>query len=231
MKLKNQSISLFWTLPFVAFLCGYLLTRTLFCPPTVQVPFLVGLPLAQAAKIASDQQLSIQIIAEKIDTDLKPGTIISQKPQANQTAKHYQIIYLVTAKQPEPKKTPELTGKSVAEITQELNQAGINFKTISLPLNTSLTQVITQYPEAGQQLIEPILVYTAQYTPLYIIPDFKTKPLAEVLTFLETYHIPSTVTYNQPNAHSYTVEQQRPLAGTLISLQQAPTIQLLAKAD
>jgi len=227
--MKKKFFSLFWLIPFAAFVCGYFATRLLFSVSNVPVPRLVGLSLETGIKRASDNQLSVQIIAEKIDPDLQPGTIISQKPLEHQIARQHQVIYIVTAKRPETKKTPALCGKSSEEATQELTKMGISCKIITLPLASFSTAIIAQWPAAQEPLIEPIKLYTAQQQELFIIPDLSARPLPEVLSFLEKNNIPAQVTYRE-SAESYQVEQQRPLAGTIISLANPPTLQLLAVA-
>lgn len=230
MKTKSQVASFFWLIPFAAFIGGYFLARTFCSSHKIPVPRLVGLPLAQGAKLASDNKLSIQIIAEKSDPDIQSGTIISQKPHAQQTAKPHQVIYVVTAKHPEQKKAPDVQGKPIEQITHNLTDTGIPYKIISLPINGASTIIIAQYPAAQQPLTEQLILYTTQYQQTFIIPDFRNKPLADVIAFLEKHLIPATVTYDHPNKTDYRIDQQRPLAGTLISLQQPPTIQLLATA-
>jgi len=227
--MKKKVFSLFWLIPFAAFVGGYFATRLLFSVSKVPVPLLVGLSLESGIKRASDNQLSVQIIAEKTDSDLQPGTIISQKPLEHQIARQHQVIYIVTAKRPETKKTPDLCGKACEEAAQELEKAGISYKIITLSLSSAKT-IIAQWPAPHEPLMEPIKLYNAQQQESFIIPDLSTRPLAEVVSFLEKHQIPTQITYREP-AEAYQVDQQRPLAGTIISLVNPPTIQLLAIAS
>lgn len=230
MNIKNKSISIIWLFPFAAFICGYLLTRSFCMTKTVSIPALIGLTIEYGAKLASDNQLGIQIIAEKYDPDLQPGTIINQKPHAHQTARQHQLIYVVIAKHPETKKTPDLQGKTIEQAVQELKKSGLNHKIILLPIESKSVLILTQQPQAQQPILEPIFLYTTARSQSYVLPDLRTKPLEQVQVFLEKHELPTTITYDRPHAKAYTVEQQRPLPGTIFSEHQKPTIQLLAKA-
>jgi beta-lactam-binding protein with PASTA domain len=230
MKKIQQFQSLWWLIPFIAFSGGYFFTRSMFSVKKVAVPRLVGLSLEQGLQRASDAQLSVQIIAEKPDIDLQPGTIISQRPLEHQIAREHQVIYIVIAQRPPIKKTPTVQGHPLDQAIQELSKASIAYQVISLPLQTTSSLVIAQAPAPQEPLVEPLRLYTSHDQQWYILPDFTNQPLADVLSFLEKHKISAQVTYQETLAPSYCVDQQRPLAGTLISLNNSPTIQLLAKA-
>ncbi len=231
MNIKNKPISLVWLLPFAAFVAGYLLTRSFCIRKTVTVPAIIGLSLDDGIKRASDNQLGLQIIAEKQNPDLSPGTIINQKPHAQQTAREHQLIYVVIAKHPDKKKTPDLRGKTINEAIIEIQKKGLNHKIIYVPIIPKSALVIAQQPEAQEPMTqEPITLYLPTHENVYILPDFRSKPLEQVTTFLEKHELPAIINYDRLHAHAYVVEQQRPLPGTIFFPHQKPTIQLLAKA-
>jgi len=226
MKIRQSSRSWFWVLPFVAFIGGYLVVRLFFSPTYTHIPLLVGLPLAEAVKCASQNYLCVHVAAEKVDEDLKPGTVISQTPFAHQKAKQRQIVYLVTSKKPDLQKAPSLCGKPHEQAVQELSRLGLTYKIITLQMQAPSDIVIAQQPEPEQPLNGPLVLYRAAYQRPIILPDFRTKLVSDVQAFLAYHGMPCTVL---PLGHvpvNAVVEQQRPLPGTIVSRVQSPTIQL-----
>jgi beta-lactam-binding protein with PASTA domain len=230
MNIRRSFPSFLWLLPFAAFICGYLLVRSLCSTKNVAVPSLVGLNIQTGIKRASEQQLGIQIIAEKYDPDLQPGTIINQKPHANQTARQHQLIYVVVARGADPKIMPDVRGKPIEEATRELQKTGATVKNISLPIGASSQLIVAQTPEARQLLNDSATVYQADKKQSFVLPDFRGKSVEQVQDFLERHQLPATLTYDRPRAPAYIIAQQRPLPGTIFLESQPPTIQLLAQA-
>lgn len=240
MFIKKNKLSFIWLVPFGGFAIGYILATLFFSGRSVEVPELVGLTLVQGATRASARQLNIRVIAEKEDRDLPAGTIISQKPLAHQTAKTQQVIYVAISKCPETKKTPSLVGIPHEQATQELNKETIKSHLIPINIPATPNSVIAQCPAANEPLHEPVVLYYAQPTAInYIFPDCTNRSLTEVLEFLAKHELKAAVTYQTPQQpdHTYHVTQQRPLPGTVISVDQtapekhAPIVQLLVEDD
>lgn len=86
-----------WLMPFASFLIGYQIINIFKNQNEIIVPNFVGKTLNQAIKVASDNNLNLRISAEKEDSQLPEGTIISQIPN-RQKIKPNQSIYLVISK-------------------------------------------------------------------------------------------------------------------------------------
>lgn len=226
MSIRYTSRSWFWILPFVAFIGGYSAIRLFFASACTQVPAMVGLTLAEAAKIASQHHLCIQVVAEKVDEDLKPGVVISQTPLAFQQAKQRQIVYLVISKKPDMQKAPAICGKLQEQAIQELVHRGIPYKIITLQMQGSPAIVMAQQPAPGQPLAGSLILYRAESQRQVILPDFRAKLVSDVQSFLERHNIPYELQPQGEVPYNAVVEQQRPLPGTIISRVQPPTIQL-----
>ena len=56
-----------WLLPFLSFLCGYQLIRSLYTVNTLTTPSIIGKEIQDAIKILSDNNLNPRILTEKED--------------------------------------------------------------------------------------------------------------------------------------------------------------------
>jgi eukaryotic-like serine/threonine-protein kinase len=220
--------NLIWTLPFVGFIVGYALAHLVFSSPCIIVPNLVGSSLVEAVRQLSDQRLNIRILTEKEDEDLPAGTILNQKPIAHRHVKPHHTIYVITSKKPLRKQVPMLLGKHIKEALKELEQLAIAHRAFPLPSYHPNNTVIGQYPSANSDLTTPIKIYYAQpISHEYIFPDFAGLPLEKVKAFLQKHNIQVTIS----STHNYysdetLVKEQRPLAGSLISLKDPPHVQI-----
>ena len=188
----------------------------------------MGLQVSQAIKCLSERKLNMRIIAEKEDLDLPEGTIVSQKPSPQQPIKPHQAIFVAISKKPLIKQSPDLLGKTIDQVKTELHRKGIKYKELTLQFNTPQNIVAAQNPAPNKQLNGPIYLYKA--TPQkqkVIFPSLKNRNWEEVKSFFERYNINPVVTYkNKCHHNDYMVIEQRPLAGTLVSLKQPLHVQL-----
>ena len=231
-KEKIYSLSLLWLIPFILFIIGYSIAHHFFTVKKIAVPHLVGLPIAQGIKKLSDHQLNIRIIAEKEDSDLPAGTIISQKPIANNFVKTQHAIFVAISRKPDAKQMPLFINKKADQVKKELDNLHVVYKIYQLPSRSMPHTILAQSPSFQAALKEPIYVYES--TPMqdsYIFPNVKEKSLKNVLSFLEHYNIKPEILYkNHSPKENYQVIEQRPLAGTIISFTNPPNVQLQVQA-
>lgn len=224
MKLLLQQ--LLWLAPFSCFLTGYLLMAFLFKPVEFKTPSLVGKSIQEAIKITNKHDLHIKIVAETDDPDLPDGTIISQTPTADTLIKARQSVYMVISQQPALLTTPSFLNKPHQEITSYAENKGITLKTYLLASNsTAADHCIAQYPAPANPLVtKSIITYIcSDVLKPVIMPNFKGKSFEEVQEFLQLHNIASSVTHIFPQEEHHTCQNctiydQRPLAGSIITL-------------
>lgn len=217
---------LLWLTPFVSFLVGYVIMASFFKPQQIVTPTLVGKTITEAIRIASMHDLSLRISAEKDDSDLPDGTIISQTPTAQTAIKARQSIYIVLSKKPALEQTPNFLQKSAQEIVELAQKKGIQLKTYELPSSTTPAgHCIAQIPAPSTSLEQKnVVVYLCNDTlkPV-IMPNFKGQALPEVQEFLQLHAITPAIVYANPFGQAPGLQQsvvvdQRPLPGTLVTL-------------
>ncbi len=223
--------SILWLFPFLSFSAGYLITRSLFHHPRAQTPSLVGKSLLEAFALLSNNNLSPRLLDQKIDPDLPEGTIINQIPAAGQSIKQRQTVFLVLSKKPPITPCPLLIGKSIEEIKKLSKSAGYKIKIYPVVSNYPTNQCIAQHPRPKEPVEKNMIIaYVCAPSRKPIVwPNFTDKPLNQVTEFLHQYHIdPHIVSQSQRTTSRTRVVDQRPLAGSLVSLyaNQPPYVQL-----
>lgn len=208
--------SYLWVIPFLAFLGGYLLVRSLTHTETISVPSVVGLHLSDAIRTLSSDSLNVRILAEKEDPDLHEGMILSQTPEPGTAVKPHQSIFLVITCKPLTPEAPTLTGTSLSQAHLRARAEGITLRTYQFESPLPEGQVIAQSVLPRRDVEDgTITLYVSQgQTTLRIFPDLKGKLPDEVVSFFGLYDIPVQVTGDS----SQQIKEQRPLAGTLIDM-------------
>lgn len=226
---------LLWTLPFISFISGYWILSMLLHSPIVQTPAIVGTRIGDAVTQLCANDLNIKILTHVTDKDIPDGTIVSQSPQAGKPIKQQQSVYVIVAKHPPVQTAPPLVGKHQDAIAQELTGQEIPYKIYPAPGTAPAGECISQHPAPGTPLgPEGIIIYCAQQrTKPVIMPDLINRPLAEVQEFLLLYGITPTVFHSQERTGKQRspvpiVIDQKPLAGSIIILDEKTNIQLLA---
>ncbi len=224
--------NILWLAPFICFLSGYFIVRSLFHINTIPTPSAVGRSLQDAFTILSNHNLNIRLLTQKENSDLPNGTIISQVPSPGQMVKPRQTIFLALSKQPPIATTPYLVGKSYNSIAQELNAAKIRFKLYSIESPYPINTCIAQSPSPAKPLTNTILtIYLSkEYCKPVIWPNFVGRPVDDVLEFLDQYSITPHIIekHHKHKSPTPSITDQRPLAGSLIILdqKQPPIVQL-----
>ena len=224
----------FWVLPFIAFLAGYQLLRSLSHVEIIEVPPIVGLHMHDAIKILSSYQLNVRILAEKEDPDMQEGIIVSQTPVAQQRVKPHQSIFVVITRKPPQPKAPVLYGLSQVQAERKAQDVGLILKCSPLESSHPQGSIIAQGPQPGEEVADKAIhgYCSAGTTSLRIVPDLKGKRVDEVISFFKQYAI--KVDVRHPDADhsctSCTIIDQRPFAGTLIDLKKPVSISVTATA-
>ena len=224
MRIKNY----LWIIPFIFFLFGYLLLGTLLQPKEFEAPAIVGKQLLNAISILSDHKSNIRFLAQREDSDLPQGTILSQKPLPGRKIKANQAIYVVISKKPPKIPCPVLLGKHLDAITHELESKNIRNKSYFLPSNCPKHSCIAQHPCPLIPLKRNnVITYVSDGNKKpVILPNFKGKKALNVMEFLKRYEPQiTTEIIHSPRCNfdhicdeHCVVSDQRPLAGSIIHL-------------
>ncbi len=213
-KLRTLLFSFFWLVPFLSFMAGYQLVRFLTHSETVYVPSVVGLHLNDAIRLLSADRLNVRILTEKEDPDLHEGMILSQTPEQGIMVKPHQSVFLVITRKPLKPLAPKLRGSTCRQAKRKARNAKIRLQTYTLESPVPKDRVIAQSVLPGREVkSNSLTIYCSEgSTQLRIFPDLKGKTVDEVRSFFGLYDIPVRV---QGDA-SARIDEQRPLAGTLI---------------
>jgi beta-lactam-binding protein with PASTA domain len=232
-KIYTYAAEISYLFPFLAFCIGYLCLQFFITETVVQTPDLIGKDILQATKICSDLKLNLRIIAEKEINDAVPGTIIKQNPLQQTLIKAHQSIFIVVTKLADPIIAPTLIGKNMPQIEEICAKQKIKHRAYFLPSNVPAGQCFAQMPSELQILpAKKISSYISTgHENQYLFPDFSNIPLHEVLHFLQEKNISYDVFYKDqklsaPYKKNYVVSYQKPLAGSLISLNNKLYVQL-----
>lgn len=213
-----------WIAPFVFFLVGYSCMSILYQPKTVETPVLIGKTIQEAMRITAPKNLSIRLLDEKEDSELPAGTIISQNPVACCPIKANQSIIVVVSKKT-VRKTPNLIGKQLDNITQDLKNTDFQCRYYEVAGTQPSGTCIAQDPSPGAIATDSVVtIYLCNgQTEPYLFPDFRNKSVQTVQNFLTG--TPATIdilhTHEQPDDHTCSaciVIEQRPRAGSIITL-------------
>ncbi len=215
-------------------MASYFFMYQLFSINTLQTPGLVGKQLHEIITPISDKDLNIRLLATKEEPDLPTGTILSQKPTAGQPIKPNQSIYIVLSEQPPLPQAPSFIQKKQSSIEQLCKKNNIRTKNYTISNNYPTNQCFAQHPAPNETIKDHhMITYISNggKKPL-LLPDFKGQPLELVVEFLENHAIKPTVTYTHRKHNQtkgYTVIDQRPLAGSLITLDDKKNIHIQLK--
>ena len=231
--LRSFLFSFSWTIPFFGFIAGYMLCASFFSSQPLIMPSLEGLTLEQALTQASEHQLTLQLLGQKEDTTLQPGTILSHTPHAGDSIKAKQTVFVVIAQQPTQQQAPCLHGMQTTEIETLLKRKKIRYQTVSVTPCVHNPYCIAQTPPAGTTLTDNgiVLYMHSESSTRVLCPDFTGYSVAEINSFLAPYGITPTFfhTHQQSPNHSCDncrVTAQKPLAGSFINLYKPFSLQL-----
>jgi len=217
MNIKNY----LFLAPFLSFITGYCIMQQLFHTPETITPHCIGKQVHEILPLITQHKLNIRLIDQKEEADLPEGIILNQTPTAGTAIKANQPLFLVTTKKPIAIRAPQCIGVELNTITTQLQAANIHPRIyyVSHPYPENIC--FAQSPQAHESLEKnTIILYISSGNNKPIIwPDFTDIPLQEVIEFLNNYNIqPHIINDTMHMNHEYKVTDQRPFAGTLLTL-------------
>lgn len=220
MNIKNY----LWLVPFFSSFFGYCVMQWLFHAPEIITPHLVGKQVHEILPIITHHNLNIRLIDQKEETALPEGIILNQTPTAGTAIKQNQPLFIVTTKKPLAIRAPRCIGMTIDELTSLLQKEEIYPRVyyVSHPYPEKIC--FAQSPQSNELLEKnKLILYISSGNNKPIIwPDFRGIPLQQVIDFLDIYHIKPQIINNAPYKHythdDYIVSDQRPFAGTLLTV-------------
>ena len=198
--------------------------QRLFRMPESITPHLVGKQVHEILPIITQHNLNIRLIDQKEEADLPEGIILNQTPMAGTAIKPNQPLFIVTTKKPLASRAPQCVGLLIDELTRQLNTQDIRPRIYQIPHPYPEKTCFAQSPQTNEPLEKNrLILYVSSGNNKPIIwPDFTGIPLQEVVDFLEMYTIEPHIINDSLHKHytntQYTITDQRPFAGTLLTL-------------
>ena len=192
----------------------------------VEVPDFTGMTEADAARLASNSGLDLDVPERKPSKDVPKGEVITQTPEPGAQATKGSLVTLVISEGPELKQVPDVTGKPVAEAKSTLTAAGFKVKTTEA-FNDTVKKgvVISQNPtanvfvNAGSQ----ISIVVSKGVETVTVPDVTGKGEAEATSQLEALGLVVTVNYQISPDEGFVLTQD-PLPGAVLKRGDGVTI-------
>lgn len=195
-------------------------------------PSLVGTQLHDAFTVLSQHNLYPRILREKEDSDIPAGTILSQTPAPATRIKPQQSVFLVISKPAPLPRAPNCINASKKSILTQAQARNIRTKLYSLPSIYPVDHCFAQYPSANQVVTDnTMIVYlSAGNKKPVLLPNFKQLTVAQAREHVLNQPISIQPTHTSPTPYhdcsSCIIVDQRPLAGSLITLDDAKPLQL-----
>jgi serine/threonine-protein kinase len=134
-------------------------------PANVQVPDLTNKTLADAQAALQQAKLKLGTQTPQ-DSQLPPGTVLSQDPKGGQPATEGSAVNIVVASG--KGKVPDVTGLPVDEAQQTLSEAGYSPQVVEQPNSTQQAGTVINTFPAGNSTLEigkTVKVYVATEPP------------------------------------------------------------------
>jgi len=120
-------------------------------PEEVLVPNVVGMPLAEGQRAATEAGLELIAAREVYDTKAPNGSIIETRPAGGNTTKVGRRIEAVVSLGAREVKMPKVVGQSLASAQTLIGKAGLQVGTVSRQASDAPAErVLKQTPAAGE---------------------------------------------------------------------------------
>jgi len=129
---------------------GSAVALTIAGPAPVTTPSIIGLEKTAAEAALGSIGLSLGAVTESYDSTAAAGTIAKQDPAAGATAPKGSAVDVEISKGPQPVAIPKVTGKTQAQATSLLQQAGFKVKVVAATNAANKGIVFAQNPASGQ---------------------------------------------------------------------------------
>lgn len=151
----------------------------------VVVPKLVGLPPAQAERMALQSGLLVELENRFYSSDVPAGRIMSQVPPAGEKVRRGWRVRLAESLGPQHVDIPDVVGQSSRAAVINLRRRGLDPGTLAyvqLP-NQPQDQVVAQSPRPNAAGVATpkvnLLLAAPKDPPAYVMPNFVGRPLSE----------------------------------------------------
>lgn len=224
--------SFIWLAPFASFFLGYLLISLLIKQPSLQTPAITGKTLDQAVVLLSEANLNIRVVGQKEEAQLPEGTILTQTPAPGTKIKEQQALYVTISKKISPRALADFIGQQEADAVAALEKLSLHAKVYKVASELPHGTIIAQCPQAGNPVTDNTVILYSALSPdkSLLMPNFKNRPLDEVISFLELQGITPTILHTlvAPDhrcTHCIVIDQ-RPLAGTFVKESKGKPLQV-----
>jgi len=119
----------------------------------VGVPNVVGLQEQRAVRLIENAELEPNVERQP-SNDVRPGVVISQNPDAGVRIQKGDQVTIVVSSGPRQVEVPRVVGMNVDRAIQELDNAGLAWRTVEVFSEAPVNEVVRQNPQAGQSVDE-----------------------------------------------------------------------------
>ena len=183
-------------------------------PATATVPWVLGLEVADAREIAADAGFVVEAL-RRADDEARRGTVFDQQPEAGTTAVEGSTVRIVVSVGPGVTTVPDVVGRSQAEATRALDEAGLRARAVRVPSTEEPGTVVAQVPRAGVELERgsAVRLNVSGGPGRVVVPDVTGADVGEAVAELEGAGLrveTGDVDSNEPRG---TVVAQEPVSG------------------
>lgn len=209
-----------FVIPFFCFIVSYSIMYKVCVIRDIKTPYLIGKYTHEALSLVAQNDLTIKLMEQKEDVDIPEGIIINQIPSAESLIRSGQSIFVVTTKKPQKKPVLQYVGLTIDDIIPLCEKAEVKYHIHYVSHLFPRGTCFAQYPQQGQCIEKnTIILYISSGNNKPVIwPRFIGKNVGEVSEFLCEYGMEPHIVCNTPNAVHAVVVDQRPMAGTLLTL-------------
>lgn len=168
----------------LGFLAGAFLSYGKFWSASeVEVPNVVGKPMALAKQILEDKNLRVKF-AETFNADVSVGNVVSQYPEANSKVKEQRQVTIYISKGGEEIEMPDLKGMTRSNAEEKLKKIGLKLGSIYEKYSSGdeAGTVIAQDPRSLSKINKgqtvDLTVSKGEQNPKVVMPDFSGATLS-----------------------------------------------------
>ncbi|HYY77434.1 MAG TPA: Stk1 family PASTA domain-containing Ser/Thr kinase [Gaiellaceae bacterium] len=138
----------------------------------VGVPNVVGLQEERAVRLIENAELEPNVERQP-SNDVGRGIVISQNPDAGVRIQKGDQVTIVVSSGPKQVEVPGVVGMNVDRAIQELDDAGLDWRTVEVFSEAPVNQVVRQNPQAGQTVDEGtrVTLRVSQGVETAVVPD------------------------------------------------------------
>ncbi len=179
-------------------------------PEPIQVPAIVGIPLAEAETRLAELDLTIARVEERFDADAPTGQVLAVSPEPGTTLTRGSEVSLVVNS---GLTVPDVEGMSEADATAALNAAGFtvdNTRRDRSAVGTSPDTVVRTSPSAGEIVDPEDADVTLTLAGRVTVPDVVGMTAGQARDALDAVGLRANV---RDDDAASVVTRQRPAAG------------------